>query len=471
MFINKIEKTIQKYNMITPGERVLVAVSGGIDSVCLLHVLYKLKEKYRIELGVAHLNHGLRGEEAERDCEFVRRMSENYGIPFFSTRRDVMELSKAKKLSIEEAARILRYEFLNNIAESENYKRIALGHNADDQAETVLMHLITGTSPYGLRGMDPVREGRFIRPLIEVGRDEILNFAKEEGLQWVYDSSNEDISFLRNRIRIKLLPFIKENFNRKVVQSLLQLSEQLREENEYVEFITEKLFLDSLMEIKEEALILSTDYFKNLPPYVIGRVIRHAIRRIMGRVPRMSRRNYEDICEIIESASPHAYIMLPENLRIEKCYTTLIVGKGDVEEVEPYEMILDVPGRVDIMQAGCTIEAWVCKRDSVRMEFSSDRAFMDYDKLVFPLTVRNFREGDRFHPFGSPGQKKLKKFFIDLKIPRNERKRIPLVVSGGEIVWVSGFRISERVRITDNTKNVLVMSITRFDSIPEEVRL
>lgn len=471
MLIKKVDRTIEKYKMILPGERVLVAVSGGVDSVCTLYILHKLRKKYNMELGVAHLNHGLRGEEAERDLQFVRTISENYGIPFFSGFRDVREYSKRKKLSIEEAARILRYRFLTEIADSEGYKKIALGHNADDQAETVLMHLITGTSPFGLKGMAPVRDERFIRPLIEVKRDAIVDFAKKEGLQWVYDSSNEDISFLRNRIRRTLIPFLKENFNRNIIESLLHLSEQMREEDEYLELISEKLFLDSLTELKEGSLRMDTGILKNLPPYMVGRVMRHAIKRIAGKIPRMSRRNFEDIWKLINGKRPGAFIMVPGDVYVERQYENLIMGKGFAEEIEPYEMSFEVPGRIDIMQAGCMIEAWICDRNSLRMEFSPDRAYMDCEKLTFPFTVRNFRPGDRFHPFGSSGEKKLKKFFIDLKIPRAERKKIPLVISGDEIVWVSGYRISEKVRITENTKRVLVMHLTKFDNIPEEVRL
>jgi tRNA(Ile)-lysidine synthase len=463
MLLDRVNKTIQRYHLLNRGDRLIVGVSGGVDSMVLLHLLYRYCQPCSISLVVAHVNHGLRPGEAEKEAALVQKESERLGLLFEYGYFDVKAFQKATGCSLQDGARRVRFHFFNSLLKKYRANKIALGQNADDQVETVLLRLIRGAGLQGLKGILPVREGRVIRPLLEVWREEIESFAKEKGISYLLDSSNLKDRYLRNRVRHHLIPLIEKDYQHGFKEIVLKTSAILREENDYLEKGAEDAYLKIVHE-KEDGLFLRFSEYQRLHEAIQWRVVCKMMNRIHDEEWLLEDQEGLEghlIFEKLRHSPPSFLLELPHGIFLEKRYDEILLRRGRVEVIPPFEVELVSPGRTFIKEIGkeVSIEE-TSKNDEFRYrDRSLETAFLDYQNLQFPLRIRNFRPGDRFRPLGARGSQKLKEFFIDHKIPRFERPKVPLLLSGGMIAWVIGHRIDERFKVTDSTQKILKIMI------------
>lgn len=457
MVFPKVKKIIERYNMFSPGDRVLVGVSGGPDSVCLLHILNRCRKDMALSLHVVHINHGIRKRESKREEKFVSHLAGRMGLPITVKSLDVPSYARRKKLTVEEAARDMRYSALEQLAGKLNAKKIALGHTASDQVETVLMHLLRGSGPQGLSGIPPVRKlgsSLIVRPLIEVNREEILSYLKKNNLTFCLDSSNRKTEYFRNKIRLKLLPLLRKNYNKNIDGALLRLSEILKEENAYWERVVERV-LGKVVSWEAEKILID---FKRFLRYNVV-VQRRVLYRLFGGIVTLSQ--IEAIRSLAQKSSQGKRIYLGKRFSVRKEGNFLIFSSSPERRFKKFNYPLRVPGKNEIEGLNLTLNTRIVDFYPVS-EKETNTAYFDVDKINFKkLLLRNRREGDRFRPFGLRGTKKLSDFFIDRKIPRRLRDRVPLLVEGEDILWVVGIRRADKARITEDTKKILEVRVLR----------
>ncbi|ACA58654.1 tRNA lysidine(34) synthetase TilS [Candidatus Desulforudis audaxviator] len=459
---DRVQQYILRHRMLEPGMGVLVGVSGGPDSVALLDVLYGLRAVLGISITVAHLNHRLRGAEAEADARYVRKLAEKFGLPCIVEECDVPTFRKAERLSIQTAARELRYEFFARAARETGARRVALGHHADDQAETILHHFLRGTGPAGLAGIAPVR-GLFIRPLLGIRRREIEAYCRARGLDPRLDPSNLDPVYTRNRLRAELLPLLETEYNPNLVTALLRLGEICRAENDYMEEQTETIFRRSAAPT-DGCVRLDADRVAALPPAIGRRMIRRAWSELAGDPGALDFDHVERVLELARAAAGGKRLDLPRGIRVERQFAALVFSLGpDPAEYGAWHYVLVVPGRTELPEVGLLITTDIRPAEQAwRPEtLQPGQAAVDLDTLTLPLVVRNRRPGDVFWPQGAGGRMKLKEFLINNKVLRPERDRIPLVFDGeGRLVWVAGYRIAEFCKLTPGTRSVLLLTVS-----------
>jgi len=447
------KKTIAKYEMLQPGERVVVGVSGGADSMALLHALWDLRRDLHLSLVVAHLDHGLRPEAAEEKL-FVRKNCTELGIPFITRKVDVRQKQKGEHLTLQEAAREMRYIFLLETAKGQKATKIALGHTADDQAESIVMRLLRGSGTRGLSGIPPVRGGIFIRPLIEVWREEVESFLQERKVAYLTDPSNRSLHFLRNRVRLELLPIL-QRYNPKFRQTLVQMADLFRAEEGFWQKILEEKFPALVRSRKKDSITLDIPTLAGQPLPLRLRSFRYAVEKLLGHLRRLGFAHILTIEGLLQNPEPNKSLQLPQGLCVAKAYQALTFSKSR-DEVIPFEHTVPGPGYVEIPEIGRTMRFEIQARPPrVRFENSSGVALLDSDAIDFPLTIRSFRPGDRFQPLGMEGEKKVKDLFIDCKIPTAQRKRIPLLFKEDQLLWVAGVRIDHRARLKPETRLAL----------------
>lgn len=460
MLISKVNSTIDKYRLLEKGDRVVVAVSGGPDSVFLLRALNELTKDLNLTLIVAHLDHCIRGTASKRDCRFVEDLAKGLGLPFESRSVDVPGLKKAERLSTEQAARRVRYNFFMDTLKGFGAQKVAMGHNADDQAETVLMRLIRGAGVKGLCGIPPIRDGIFIRPLIEVRRSEIETFLKTNGIEFVIDISNKEDIYLRNKIRNSLIPLLMREYNPGIVQSLIQTSEILRKEDQFLNKIAFDLFSQSRVYGGDKSVTLDISHLRKLDESMQIRILRKAIDSFSGNLKGITFKHFESILLMLCNREGNKFLNLPRGILIERRYNELII-KREEKERPFYYSFSQIPCFVRLEEVGKNLEFKIISPDyRLKLDIHPNIAFMDYDQVRFPIIIRSFREGDRFQPMGLKGTKKLKDFFIDTKTPKSIRKRVPLLVFDDLIAWVIGLRIDHRVMVREYTKEILQVRIS-----------
>lgn len=455
MLLKKVKKTIENYRMLKKGERVVVGFSGGPDSTCLLWLLFRLRKDLALSLYAAYLNHGIRKEEVKEEESRVKEFTSKLGIPLTIEKVDLPSLAKEGKGSLEEVARKVRYTFLEGEARRRGAEKIAVGHTASDQVETLLMRFLRGGGRGGLSGIPPVR-GKIIRPLIEIFREEIEDYLKKENISPFYDSSNRDLSFLRNRIRLELIPYLKKQFGPQVEKVLFRIGKILREEDEYLEERAEEVF-HKIVKREKEGVYLRGEELKSIPLALQRRVVRKAVDKLRTPGREIEFDHIGRILEFVEKKRGKI-LELPGGIKLWREREGIFFSEK--EEKVSFCESLPLPGKLKLPQVGLEIETELIL--SPPLSFNSEEGYFDWDKIKFPLRVRNRREGDRFIPLGMRKEKKLKEFFIDLKIPRRIRDRIPLVVSGDDIIWVVGIRADERFRVEKRTKRILKIKVRKI---------
>ncbi len=463
-----VDQTLRTHRMIQNGEAVLVAVSGGADSVALACILLELAPKYSLRMAIAHLNHCLRQSESDRDETFVAALAKQLELPFYVGREDVRRFQQRHRLSPEEAARQVRYRFLDAIAAKHGYGKIALGHHGDDNAELVLMNLLRGSGPLGLSGISPVRDNKIVRPLINLRRSEIMDYVAAKNLDYVTDSSNRDLKYHRNKIRARLLPELESAYNPKLIDSLNRLTAIMGAEEEWIEDLIHPLFEQAIVFKEKNKLGLSIVELNQQPLAVRRRLIRKAIRWAKGNLRRIAFAHVESVCQLAHIGPTSGMLDLPDRIRIRRDRNVLAISKEGINlrrldrtallaAARDYEYPLAGPGKIFVEEADVHMRfIEVSEAPSLDLQPSGHRvAFFDMDKIRFPLVIRNFRPGDRFWPLGASGNQKLKKYFIDHKVSRIERARCPIVLSRNKIIWIAGHRLDNAVRIGPQTRRVL----------------
>ncbi len=466
--LNTVRQTIDLHRMFEHGDRVLMAVSGGPDSITLAHVLDRLAAQYGLKLAVAHLNHGLRQADSDRDAQFVAAFARRLQVPFYTQKKDLAAWQGKRRFSPEEAARRMRYEFLEQIAAKNGYNKIALGHHADDSAELVLMNLLRGSGPLGLSGIAAVRDGSIVRPLIGVKRVEIMAYIAEKKLSYVVDASNSDPRFMRNRIRHHLIPELQHSYNPKITETLNRLGNILQAENQWLEQALQPVFERCVTDRHRGKISLSLPSLLREATAVRRRIIRKAISWVHGELRRVTLFHIDAVLQLAEKGPQPGCLDLPAGIRVQRDLEELTImddpaGAGEADGRQPVRSAGDyqhplVPGQTLVIpQTGAVITLCELKAHQVPGfdRHSRHLAFFDMDRLHFPLTVRNFRPGDRFSPLGVPGRQKVKKYFIDHRVPVSQRKACPLVLSRDKIIWVAGHRIDNSVRVRPDTRRVL----------------
>lgn len=445
---------------------LLVGVSGGPDSVCLLHILDQLKEYLGVSLHVTHLNHMLRGASADDDARYVAELAQHLGIPATVEKRDVASYRRERRISLEEAAREVRYEFFSQVAESIGAGRIALGHTQDDQVETILMHLVRGTGLAGLRGMGPITTWRslkrgallVVRPLLEVARKETEEYCRAYNLRPKSDFSNYSLDYSRNRVRHELIPLL-QSYNKRVGAALLRTARAAADD---LSFLEERVSLgwDRVVSEQPNGLLLNTKELLSLHPALQRHLLRRVLGEVLGDLVNIQSIHIEKMMEALSKPAGRR-LSLPRGLVFYVGYNTCLVTKGALDTC-PFpplerEHRLNVPG--DTALPGWRVRARIIPPGGRAEGF---RACLDLDEAGDDLVVRSRGAGDRFQPLGMGEPKRLQDFMVDAKIPRSWRDRVPLVCSPEGILWVVGWRIAERVRVTDSTKQVLRLEFERL---------
>ncbi len=440
---------------------LIVAVSGGPDSVCLLEILSELKEELGVSLHVAHCNHRLRGAESDGDAAYVARLADTFGLPCTVGECDVEGYRLEHRLTLEEAAREVRYAFLAETAAKVGTDCVAVGHTRDDNVETILLHLVRGTGTRGLRGLQPVTplvtaSGtiRVIRPLLEISREETVAYCRTFGLETRLDSSNLSLSPLRNRIRQQLLPLLY-SYNERFDDAILRTASAASDELDYMDSVLDTLET-GLVTTEKDTVILDREFFISLPPALKRHLLRKILDDVYGSLKDIETRHIEDVIALAERQSGKR-IDLPGGLVCAVEYDRFLIGFGPAELSSlPFfegEHELTVPGETEI--AGWKITASVIERTQIDRPTEGFLANFDFDKTGDRLTVRPRKTADRFQPCGMTYTKKLGHFMTDAKIPRLWRDRVPVVCIPEQIIWLAGYRIDERVRVTDDTTRVL----------------
>ncbi|MDD5711221.1 MAG: tRNA lysidine(34) synthetase TilS [Smithellaceae bacterium] len=451
--LRKLREAIVSEGLLEEGERVVVAVSGGADSVALLSGLAILADELALELIVAHLNHGMRGEESGREAAFVRDLSLNLNLPCEAGFIDVPSLAKMGR-SLEEMCRQERYAFLTRVAKNCGATKIALGHNREDQAETVLMNILRGCGLEGLRGMLPKRDGIYIRPLLAVSREEIVLFLKGLGQGFMKDSSNSDERYLRNRLRHRLLPELRASYNPNMVETLNRMAETLRRDDDFIAKAAWQVVAELGVTDKDTVISVPIPRLLSHHPAVRARILKNLMERCTPAGQGISFLHVKALEGMLRRDGPSACFDLPHGLQARREYDRLELsfrkmGEGMVD----FEYEVAIPGWTDVAELGRAFRFELMEPGSLSAR--PPAVLFDLEKLSLPLTVRNLRPGDRIQPLGMEGIKKLKSYFIDEKIPRVRRAAIPLLVDQESVVWIGGMRMSERVKITDKTRQVL----------------
>ena len=465
--------------MLTVGDRVVVGVSGGPDSLCLLDLLHALAASWNLILQVAHLNHGLRPEAAP-EAEFVRAEAKRRGLPFHTETADTRARARAHKQSLEEAARELRYTFFARVALSVGAPTIAVAHTADDQAETVLMHFLRGAGVNGLRGMLPrteigdwtlrveiesPREASnlcIIRPLLTTARPEIAAYCVEHGLHPLRDPSNLDPAFFRNRLRHELLPIL-ESYNPNMRDVLRRTAEVMAGENEILRGVTEKLWSE-IARLDGDRILFDKARWLTLSAPEQRALLREAMRRLRSGLRNADFTPLDRAIQFSRAAHAGRSCDLPGGLRLSVLSTQVMIRPWSVRPTPPSVPLLDADGQ---LAGGWEFRAetlgpgeW--SPEAVALDSSAQRVYIDAARAQAPLHLRLRRPGERFCPLGLGGHSvKLSDFMINVKIDKDLRDRWPLVVSGDKIVWVAGLRLDERFKVTEKTEKVVRLELVR----------
>jgi tRNA(Ile)-lysidine synthase len=458
--LKKIEAAINRFQMLHAGDLVVIGVSGGPDSVALGHVLTRLQKKYHLRLHVAHLDHMFRGQESREDARFVARLATAWGVPVTVASRNVPVLVAETGMSPQDAARQVRYQFLQEVADGLGAQKIAVGHHADDQAETVLLHLLRGSGPEGLAGMAPCH-GRLIRPLLGITRTEIEAYCCRHQLVTRSDPSNRKPVYLRNRVRLELLPLLRD-YNPQVTSALLRTANLLRDENDFLEQELDRLWPALTDNSCPGGVTVDVGQFVSLHPALQRRVVRRAFLSVQGSSAGLGWQHVDRVCTLGSKGTTGKMVELPHGVRVTKKYGQLIFQRGVCENgVVAFYYRLQIPGETRLPVLGKVMAADLVAPPVLPFKAKKNEAWLDYHKLAFPLCIRQRQPGDRFWPLGAAGPKKLKEYFINAKIPVAQRDLIPLVACAHEVVWVAGWRIDERLKITADTKQALHLSLYR----------
>ncbi len=482
--VSRALKTIEYYEMIKKGDSILISVSGGPDSVFLTHLLYLMRPILDLTLFGYSLDHMTRNGESARDVLFVERLYRELDIKLLKQKTDAAKWSKSHKLSFQEGARNLRIEKLLELSDKKNITKIATGHNADDNIETFFINLLRGTGSRGLSGIRPV-SGKFIRPLIDISRKDIISYLGSKKISYCLDRTNFENIYFRNRIRNLLIPFLSKHFRVSFKSNILRSISILKDEDEFLrDYSAAKLKKMASIERNGSgeytALIkIPVSGIQKETIAVRRRIILSAIEKVNGSLEDISFDNVDDTLGICVPGGESKIIQIEKNIRVFKIgnyiYFANIDHAGLLSEFKQFlkenEKKIDKRGkgievkigtRMKLKDFNLELSSEVLELNKEKLDFNKAKnteAFLDYDRIKTPVKVRNWKNGDRFYPQGMKSEKKLQDFFIDNKISVHLRKSIPVFEDSEKIIWIGKYRIDERVKITGDTRKVLHLKL------------
>jgi tRNA(Ile)-lysidine synthase len=475
-----------KQETLRPGDRVGVAVSGGADSVALLMLLLELREKVGIVLSVVHFNHKLRGAASDADENFVAQLAAQHGLAFHVARANVSARAKREKANLEDTARRARYEFFERLTEEDRIDRVAVAHTSDDQAETVLAHILRGTGIAGLGGIHSQRKG-VVRPLMGVRRRELRAYLRQRKQRWREDATNQDTTKMRARIRKKLLPFLERQFNSGIVSHLSTLATLARRDEVFLQALARER-CDAL--VQHSAGLLSIQAAELLRPLagtifnaentefegspireaICTRMIRLLARRTRSRRGELTAQHVEAVLDLARSGHNGKSLQFPGGLEVRREESALVFVKADQGaprggkpkplEARKYEYNIELvrgDAEVKVAELGCVFRFRVIDWPPKRGETSRVGVVLDRDRLRFPVVLRNWRAGDRLRPQGHRSAHKLKRLLNEKHISRWERDGWPVLTSGGVLVWARGFSVDAGFAANEGTRAGIVM--------------
>jgi tRNA(Ile)-lysidine synthase len=438
-----------RHKMLISGDGVLVAVSGGPDSVAMLHALHARSADLAISLHVAHLNHGIRGDQSNLDEAFVCNLAHESRLPITVGHVDVPAMRAEQHIGEEEAARIARHRFLRGTAESVGANKIAIAHTADDRAETILLNILRGCGVDGLGAMRPV-DGMIVRPLIETSRREVEQYIAEHALPYRIDETNADITYARNRVRHKVIPLLEREFNPEVKSALVRLGEIAASQSDLVEELAE-----SSLQTLVHGEGLDAGLFANLPRALQFQIARSEVMRLKGDLADVTFEQIERIVDAVCSGEEFTFTLPSGRVYASRKAGILRFYRAEeTARVTPFDHALSVPGTTLLPEVGLRLECSVTDKPTVR-KLAPEEATIDAESIVGTLHVRNIKRGDRIVPLGMTGTKKLQDVFVDKKIPRGERARAAVICDGEKILWVVGVVSSELGKVLPTSRAAL----------------
>jgi len=457
----RVLRFISKRSLIAPETTLVVAVSGGPDSACLLKILSEISPRLGIRLHGAHLNHRLRGEEADADAAYVAELCEKLKVPCTIASEDVTAFKHANQMTLEEAAREVRYGFLAEVARAQGAVSIVVGHTSNDHVETIMLHLLRGSGTAGLGGLKPASSRRLsgkdysiIRPLWEISHEETEAYCQQHHLQPRHDSTNLSLSPLRNRIRLELLPKLK-NYNPAITEALKRTAKIAEEDISFIKKEAVKAYRQTAA-AAPQSVTLDKNKFLSLHVAIQRQVLRMAIKNVLGSLKDIEARHIEELMKNLNNQAGKK-ICLPQGLLFTVEYDKYLLSY-DAAALSPFpplesETALNIPGETSV--SGWKVTAEIISKESYLPPEGSLTACFDLEKTSRQLTVRSRQNGDRFFPLGMNQMKKLNRFMIDKKIPQAHRGNIPLICSPEGIIWVASYRTDERFKVTSATTQVL----------------
>jgi len=457
--LEQVAKTIARYSMFQPGQRVGVAVSGGADSVCLLHVLRELAPRWNLRLVVLHLDHKLRGEESRQDAAFVRRLAAKLDLPFGLQETDVGALCRETGENLEQAARAVRLEFFQRERQAGTIDRVATGHTRSDQAETVLFRFLRGAGTAGLAGIRPVTDAGIVRPLIESDRAGIERYLRERGIAWRTDSTNASTAFARNRIRHELLPQLTLDWNPAMTETLAHTADWALAEEAYWEAEMARLAPAHLVH-EPPAVLIDIDPLVALPLSVARRLVRRAIEIAKGDLRGVGFGHLAGVLELTASAEGHGRLQIP-GLDIFRSFDRLRIAPPALDNLDNrnYRLPLPVPGAVQLPGQKMVVHTELFENTNVTETLSDVYngcvGCLDWNRLCSPLEIRNWRPGDQYQPVGHSGAEKIKVLFHQARVPLWERRHWPVVTMGEVILWARRFGPASGFAATPGSRPVL----------------
>lgn len=456
---DKVIETVERNKMINKGDKIIVALSGGPDSLCLIHVLSTLVDKYEIKLYAAHVNHMLRGSESDEDEATCRKFCKKNNIEFFSKSIDINAMANENNISTEMAGRDARYKFFEELLKKIDADKVALAHNLNDQAETVLMRLMRGTGIEGLVGIKPLRDEIYIRPIINISRKEIEDYCEENMLPVRIDKTNYEPIYSRNKIRLELIPYIQQNFNSDIISTLNRMCELIKRDENYIQENVIKVF-QKYCDIGEDKVIIYKDAFY-LHPSLISRVIRRALLEIKGDINNIQSIHIDNIIDL-QKSNTGKFTIVPKEILVKNVYGNIEITRQKENFKENINTSRELKfGDNNIEELGIRISIRPIE-NSKKLKFESNDNIKYFNsENIKHISLRFRKNGDRFSPLGMKGSKKLKDIFIDLKVPREERDFIPLLCFDEDISWIIGYKMSDKFKVHEGVKNIIEVSVER----------
>ncbi len=481
--LRKVIDYIKLNNMIQKGDRIVVGVSGGADSVCLLSMLTKIYEDGWMKLIVVHINHGIRGEEAIEDEQFVAQLCEKLNLEYHSFSFEVPRIAQAEGLTQEEAGRTVRYQTFLNVCKENKCNKIAVAHNKNDNAETVLFNLFRGSGIRGLSGIQPVsrlqyqnEEFRIIRPLLCLERQEIEAYLKENGISYRIDRTNLTDEYSRNKLRNHIVNYATREINLNSVAHITEAALQLREIDHFLDHCIRARYDSLVTQTEDGAFCVKLKEFEREDIVIQKGILRRIMEQLSGNLKDLELLHVEQVRSLLTKqvgkrvSLPYDMLAIRdyETINIYKSSNKVLMNPQATVNIEP--LPIPIPGRIYLPGSTTYLETKVMEyKNNQSIPKSSCMKWFDYDKIENAVVVRNRREGDYIQINQSGGRKKLKDYFIDQKIPRMERDSRLLIADGSHIMWILGYeRISEKYKVDKNTKNILLMNLINTEDYGNE---